>query len=186
MIMKDDNIIVLDFLPRGKPNDRQAEPLAQGMGDQYFNLLEVVIKDGVAVKPKEKLYVGDEKRDQVKYIRGRISYSELTNFSKNMVEETVMGIIDANEKRFVEFFNKAGSVTTRMHMLELLPGIGKKHMWQVIEERKKKPFESFVELQQRVSMLPDVKKMVIRRVIDELEDKDRHRLFVLGMPSRQY
>ena len=42
----------------------------------------------------------------------------------------------------IEFFNKAAPLTTRMHQLELLPGLGKKHMWEIIEERKDKPFES--------------------------------------------
>ncbi len=178
MIAKDDYIIVLDFLPHGKPNDRRAEPVAQGIGDKFFNLLEVAIKDGVAVKTKDKIYIGEDKRDQVEYIRGRIGYSELTNYAKNMLEEVINELVNSNEKRFIEFFNKATPVTTRLHTLELLPGIGKKHMWEIIQERRKKTFEGFKELQERIAMLPDPKKMVIRRIIDELEGKDRYRLFV--------
>jgi predicted nucleic acid-binding OB-fold protein len=30
-------------------------------------------------------------------------------------------------------------------------------------------------------MLPDPKKMVIKRIIEELEGKDRHRIFVGGI-----
>ncbi len=178
MIAKDDYIIVLDFLAHGKANDRRAEPLVQGVGNKYFNLLEVVVKDGITVKPKDKLYVGDDKREEVKYIRGRINYDELTSFSKSSIEEVLNEIVTTEEKRFADFFNKTGPVTTRLHTLELLPGIGKKHMWQIITERKKKPFESFKEIQNRVQMLPDPKRMVIRRIIDELEGKDRYRLFV--------
>ena len=178
MVAKDDYIIVLDFLPHGKPNDRKAEPVAQGIGDKFFNLLEVAIKDGVSLKAKDRIYIGEEKREQVKYIRGRISYSELTNYAKNMVEEIIAEIISKDEKRFVDFFNKSGSVTTRMHTLELLPGIGKKHMWEILGIRKSKPFETFKELQERVPMLPDPKKMVVKRVLEELQDKDRYRLFV--------
>ena len=178
MIAKDDYIIVLDFLPNGKPSDRKAEPVAQGIGEKFLNLLEVAVKDGVSLKANDKLYVGDDKRDQVKYIRGRIGYDELTNYARNMVEEIVNALVDKDEKRFVNFFNKAGPVTTRLHSLELLPGIGKKHMWDIVGERKKKPFETFKELQDRVPMLPDPKKMVIKRVIEDLEGKDRYRLFV--------
>lgn len=181
MIAKDDYIIVLDFLPHGKPNDRKAEPVAQGIGEKFLNLLEVAVKDEVTLKANDKIYVGDDKRDQVKYIRGRISYDELTNYARNMVVEIVTSIVDKDEKRFVNFFNKAGSVTTRLHSLELLPGIGKKHMWDIIGERKKKQFESFKDLQDRVPMLPDPKKMVIKRVIEDLEGKDRYRLFVGNM-----
>lgn len=181
MPAKDDYIVVLDFLPHGKPSERRAEPLVQGLGDKFFNLLEVVLKDNVVVKPKDKLYIGEEKRDQVKYIRGRIKYEELTVYAKDMLEEIVTELVSKDEKRFVDYFNKTGALTTRMHSLELLHGIGKKHLWRILEERKKKSFQSFKEIQERIDMLSDPKKMVIKRIIAELEGKDRHRLFVSSM-----
>lgn len=181
MPAKDDYILVLDFLPHGKPAERRAEPLVQGLGDKFFNLLEVVIKDNIVVKPKDRLYIGEEKRDHVKYIRGRIKYEDLTIYAKDMLEEIVTELVSKDEKRFVDFFNKASALTTRMHSLELLQGIGKKHLWRIIEEKKKKPFGSFKEIQERINMLSDPKKMVIKRIIDELKGKDRHRLFVSSM-----
>jgi putative nucleotide binding protein len=51
-------------------------------------------------------------------------------------------------------------------------------LWEIISARKKKPFESFEDLQNRVSMLPDPRKMIVKRIIKELEGADRHRLFV--------
>jgi predicted nucleic acid-binding OB-fold protein len=30
-------------------------------------------------------------------------------------------------------------------------------------------------------MLPDPKKMIVKRIINELEEKDRHKLFVGGL-----
>ena len=178
MIAKDEYIIVLDFLSRGKPSDRRAEPTAQGIGDKYFNLLEVVIKPGVSVKSGDRLYIGEGKREKVRYIRGRIRYDQLTTYAKNNLEQVLQDLIKKEEKRFVNVFNKAGPITTRMHSLELLPGIGKKHLWAIIRERRKKPFESFEDLQKRIEMLPDPKKMVIKRILDELQGTDRHRLFV--------
>ncbi len=181
MAAKDDFIIVLDFLPHGKSTDRRAEPLALGIGEKYFNLLEVAIKDDVTIKQKERLYIGEDKRDQVKYIRGRARYEELTNFAKDMLEEIVTDLVSKDEKRFVDFFNKASALTTRMHSLELLPGIGKKHLWVILAERKGKPFETFKELGERIEMMPDPKKMIIKRILEELEGKDRHRIFVSGI-----
>lgn len=178
MIAKDDYVIVLDFLQHGKPSDRRAEPVAQCVGDKFFNLLEVAIKEGVAVKTKDTLYIGENKRDQVKYIRGRISYSELTSYAKDTLQEVVQELVEKDEKRFVGVFNKSSSLTTRMHSLELLPGIGKRHLWDILNGRKSKPFESFKEVQERVPMLPDPKKMIIKRIFNEFEEKDRHRLFV--------
>jgi len=178
MTTKDDYIIVLDFLPHGKPNERRAEPVAQGLGEKFFNLLEIILKDGVMIKPKDRLYIGEEKRDQVRYIKGRIRYDELTVYSKDMLEEIIAELVSKDEKRFVDFFNKASALSTRMHSLELLQGIGKKHLWKIIEGRRKKPFESFQDIQGRINMLSDPKKMVIKRIITELEGKDKHHLFV--------
>ena len=180
MVAKDDYIIVLDFLPHGKAGDRKVEPLAQAIGDKFFNLLEVVIKEDVKLKPKDRIYIGADKREEVKYIRSRIGYNELTNFAKTELEEVVKTIIEKEEKRFVNFFNRAGPITTRLHSLELLPGVGKKHMWEIIKNRRHKPFEDFTDLRRRVTMLPEPKNMIVKRVVDELEGKDRYKLFVGG------
>lgn len=181
MPAKDEFLIVLDFLQTGKPDDRRSEPVIQGIGEKYFSLLEVVLKDGVASKSKDKLYIGEGKREQVKYIRSKISFSDLTSYAKDVLEEVINEIVTKEEKRFVDFFNKSSSLTTRMHSLELLPGIGKKHLWNIIAERKKKQFETFEEIKQRIPMVGDPKKMIIRRITDELQEKDRHQLFVSGI-----
>ena len=181
MLAKDEFLIVLDFLSTGKPGDRRAEPVTQGVGEKYFSLLEVILKEGVTAKSKDRLYIGEGKRDQVKYIRSKISFSELTSYAKDVLEEVVNEVVSKDEKRFVEFFNKATALTTRMHSLELLPGIGKKHLWAIIAERKKKPFETFDEIKHRIPMVGDPKKMIIRRITDELQEKDRHQLFVSGI-----
>jgi len=178
MVAKDDYVIVLDFLPHGRPGDRKAEPLAQAIGEKFFNLLEIVIKNDIAVKPKDRLYIGGDKREEVKYIRSRIDYLRLTNFSKAELESTIKELISDNEGKFIDFFNRAGPITTRLHSLELLPGVGKRHMWEIIKRRREKLFDSFDDLKKRVVMLPDPKKMIIKRILDELQSKDRHRLFV--------
>jgi putative nucleotide binding protein len=180
MPAKDDYAIVLDFLSGGRPSDRKAEPISQAIGEKFLNLLELAIKDGVALKSGDRVYIGADKRDQVQYIRSRIEYRELTNFAKAEIEDILAKLIGGDEARFINFFNKAGPVTTRMHSLELLPGVGKKHMWEIIKARRDKPFESFEDLRKRVTMLPDPKKIVVKRIIEELEDKDGHRLFVSG------
>ena len=80
-------------------------------------------------------------------------------------------IVKNNEQRFIKFFNMAPPITNRLHSLELLPGIGKKHMWEIIEERQRQPFESFENLKHRVKGLPDPVKMITKRVLDELQGK---------------
>lgn len=179
--MKDDFAIILDFFPHGKPGDRKAEPVAQSIGEKLFTLLEIVIKEGKEGKVGDRVYIGEGKWDVVKYIRGRIKYNMLTNFAKGELEGVIQNLVKRDEARFVDFFNKAMPLTTRSHTLELLPGIGKKHLWQILSQRKAEPFKSFEDLQKRVEMLPDPKKMIVKRIISELEEKDRHRLFVGGL-----
>ncbi len=145
--MKDDYVIVLDFFPHGKPGDRRTEPVAQCVGERFFNLLEIVVRDDVAVKTKDRIYVGGDKREQVKYIKGKIESRELTNFSRGILEEVINELVLEDEKRFVDFFNTAGPISTRMHSLELLYGIGKKHLWSIIVERRKKPFDSLNDIE---------------------------------------
>lgn len=176
--MRDEHLIVLDFLPKGLPNSRKAEAIAQGIGKQFLNLLEVAVKDGVILKTGDVIYIGEKERNEVKYIKGRIKYDDLTGFAKKELEFVIDKMIENDEQRFVDFFNRAGPITTRLHSLELLQGIGKKHMWAILQSRKGKKFESFKDLKERVEMLPDPKKMIRNRIIDELKEKDRHRLFV--------
>ncbi|MBU3905082.1 MAG: DUF655 domain-containing protein [Nanoarchaeota archaeon] len=184
MVLKDDNVIVLDFLSSGHSRGR-SEPIAQVIGVKYFSILEVVIKKDVIVKNGEKLYIGGDKRDRVDHIKRRIGVNELSTFSKSELPFMIRKIVEEDEKRFYDFFNTARSVSTRMHQLELLPGVGKKHMWQIIEERKKGVFTSFGDVKARIKLLPDPKEAVIKRIMEEIEnDEERYRLFVAGKPKR--
>jgi putative nucleotide binding protein len=83
-----------------------------------------------------------------------------------------------DEKRFVEFFNNSQPINVRLHQLELLPGFGKKHMTAVLEELKKKPFESLEDLKNRVSNIPDPKTTIVKRILEELNGEERHYLFI--------
>ncbi len=178
--MKDDWVIVLDFLPNGIPGRGGSEPIAQVIGEKYFSLLEVVPREDVKLSLGDRVYVGEGTREKIKYIKKSISIKELTAFSRSELEGIIEDLVREEEDRFVEFFNKAGSISTRMHSLELLPGVGKKHMWELLDERKVKPFESYNDLDKRVSLLPDPQKMIIKRIMLELRGDDpRHRLFVL-------
>jgi putative nucleotide binding protein len=177
-IKKDEWAIVLDYLPHGYYGMRISQPVSQVMGEAYFSLLEVIVRDGVYLKVGSRVYIGDGKRDEVKFIKRRIDFKDLTTAAKDEVTDIVEGIVKVNQQKFLEFFNKAGPITTRLHQLELLPGIGKKHLWEILSARKEKSFESFDDLKKRVSMLPDPEKMIIKRILEEMEDKDKYRVFV--------
>jgi putative nucleotide binding protein len=174
---------VLDFLPHGRPGVRpqgragyRAGALVQLVGEEFFTLLEALVKDGVMVKAHDHVYVGKEPREEITYIIGRISYEELTAAAKMELPTVISRIVLTREKRFINFFNNARAITPRMHALELIPGIGKKYMWQVINERERKSFENYDDLQKRTE-LPNPVKLVTKRIMEELSGDSKYRLF---------
>ncbi|MEM1544269.1 MAG: DUF655 domain-containing protein [Candidatus Bathyarchaeia archaeon] len=170
---------VIDYLPFGKPGLRLrhgARAIVQLVGEEYFTLLEAVVREGVTLKPADRVYVGKNSRKEILYIIGRTSYDELTANAKMELENIIEKIVLNREKFFVNFFNTAKPITPRMHSLELIPGIGKKYMWKIIEEREKRPFESFQDLQKRVN-IPSPVKLITKRIIEELSGESKYRLF---------
>ncbi|HDI10125.1 MAG TPA: DUF655 domain-containing protein [Euryarchaeota archaeon] len=178
---------VLDYLPEGHLDENtpfyRREPIIQVIGEKYFTLLELSPKSGARVLPHDRLYIGRdrERREKVDKVKRRISYEELSSNAKFELPYVLEEIVSENEDKFLRFFNEAGPITTRFHQLELLPGIGKKKMWKIIEERKKGPFKSFDDLSSRVPNLSDPKKMIAERIVMELQGKDKYRIFVRTM-----
>jgi putative nucleotide binding protein len=87
-------------------------------------------------------------------------------------------IVKEHEDRFVQFFNTSVPITPKLHMLHLLPGIGKKLLWEILEERQKKPFESFADISHRIKAMPHPDRMIINRVLEEIEDPEtKYRVF---------
>src|SRR3989338_326052 len=169
---KEEYAIVLDFLQYGYAFDdrpsHQKTAIVQALGISHFALLELVPKKDVVLQPHEKVYIGDGKRDKIHHIKGRLAFDKLTATARAEVEAVVAELVAQDEMRFVGFFNTAQPLTTRMHQLELLPGLGKKHMWEIIEARKEKPFENFIDIKKRVKLMPDPEKTIIKRILKEL------------------
>jgi putative nucleotide binding protein len=174
---------VLDFLSHGRAGVRptgragyRAGALVQLMGEEFFTLLEALVKDSVTLKAQDRVYVGKEPREEITYIIGRIGYDELTATAKMEISAVISRIVLSRENWFINFFNNARAITPRMHALELIPGIGKKYMWQAINEREKRPFESYDDLQKRTE-LPNPVKLITKRVMEELSGDSKYRLF---------
>ena len=185
--------IVLDYLPQGHHEDEKPvykrEPVAYAVGEEFLTLIELVPRKGVALSPHERVYIGKEERDKIEYIKKRAEYEDLTATAKSELPYAIEEVVTKNEAKFVEFFNESQAVSTRLHRLELLPGIGKKLMWEIIGERKKK-FTSFKDISERIKSLPDAKKLIIKRILLELEGgerrlgKGKYKLFVAPPPAR--
>lgn len=175
----EEHAYVLDFLPYGRSSEKSrhlAVPTVQIMGEQFFTLLEAELKIGATVLVHERIYIGRDRREKVDRILTRISYEQLTANAKAEIVPLISELVKTQEKRFVDFFNNSQPVTPRMHSLELLPGIGKKSMWQTVNMRERKQFASYKDIQERTG-LSDIPKIISKRIIEELSTDSKYRLF---------
>ena len=179
---------VLDYLPQGRPAEMrmsyQREELVQAIGESFFMLLELIPIRDAQFSPRERLIIGREGNGKIDHVKGRIQYDDLTATAKNELPVVMEAVINANEVRFVKFFNTAGPITTRLHQLQLLPGIGKKTMWEILDERKKKPFSSFQDIVERVR-IQDPRKVIAKRILMELQNEDKYQVFTWRPKSPQ-
>ncbi len=178
MTEKEENAIVLDYLPYGYPMEGRTSPIAQAVGVKSFSLLELIPRRGINLAIKEKVYIGPEKRDKIYFIKGRLPREKLTETAKIQLQEFIKEVVEERQKEFIEFFNNAQPINTRLHQFELLPGFGKKHTMEIIEARKEKKFESFEEIKQRIKSIPDPRKAIEKRLLEELTERQRFNLFV--------
>ena len=174
---------VLDCMPQSSIASRgmKKETICYAVGDQEFKLFELVPKDGVELFSGDRVYIGkDQKlREQIDHVKRRIEHKDLSNFASGELEHVVLQIVMANQDRFIRFYNDAQPLTLKKHMLEELPGLGKKMMQAILEERKKAPFKDFADLDARVPMLKGGAKLIVERIILEISDSERRRyLFV--------
>jgi len=171
---------VLDYVPHGRAGSQRqsyrAEPVVQIVGESYFTLLEAAPEPGAVFSPFERIYVGKDRREKISHIIGRIGYEELTSTSRSDLETVIERMVKSQEKRFVEFFNSSQAIAPRMHSLELIPGIGKKIMWTIVESREAKPFENFEDIRKRTG-LSDPGKFIAKRILQELRGEERYRIF---------
>jgi len=181
-LKKEEMVIVLDFLPNGYPFDSRPmykkTPIAQALGKNHFSLLELIPRKGISLKAHEEVYIGEGKRDKIHHVAGKLDLTKLTQTARMELEFVIKDLVQKDKERFVDFFNNAGAITTRMHQIELLPGIGKKHMWEIIEQRKDGPFKDFEDIKNRVKLLPNPEKAIIKRIISEINNEDKYKLFV--------
>jgi putative nucleotide binding protein len=187
---KEDYAWVLDYLPYGSNTDKrpayQKKPLVQAIGDKHFALMELVPKEGANPEIQSKVYVGDGDRDVIDHVKHRIHFDDLSHGAQLELPFVLEICVKDREDKFVKFFNDAHSITTRLHMLELLPGIGKKLMWAIIDERKKGEFKGLQDLHDRVGGVHIPQKIIVNRILEELKDDNiKYRLFTTAMQQQK-
>jgi putative nucleotide binding protein len=175
---------ILDYLPQGVPSAgfTKKEPICYALGDEEFKLFELVAKPNAPVAIGAKTFIGKDsetqKRDLIDHVKRRVKFDELTSNAVSELEFAITDIVMSNQEKYIAFFNTAEAISMRKHLLEELPGLGKKSLNIILEERKKALFKDFADLAQRTGIKAP-EKLIVSRILLEIEDDDRKRyLFV--------
>lgn len=170
---------VLDYNPRGKSSTVRGREgiIITTIGEDRLTILEVLGVPNSTFDVGERIYIGKEGRTKVLSVLGKMEYDKISSSAQTELAGVVEKIVTENEKKFVEYLNNARPLTPRIHALELIPGIGKTYMKTMLEEREKKKFESYQDLQDRVGFKEPIKH-ISQRIMDELTGESRMNLFV--------
>jgi putative nucleotide binding protein len=173
---------VLDYLPTGRATERgpRREPVAIALGENELKLLEVVPRGAAVFQPGQRISLlpVEGRPPDIDHVRRRIGYPDLTTSARTELPSTLERIVRAEEARFLRFINESPAVSRRFHLLELLPGIGKKTMQAIVRERGRAPFKSFSDLEERMH-LHHPERLIAERIEKELSGADdKYRLFV--------
>ncbi len=170
---------IIDIPPQTRGN--RIENICYAVGDKDFKLFELIYKNGVTVQFEERVYIGKspELRTKIDHVKRRVGYDDLTGAAQAELEFAIMEAIKSDEARFINFFNTSTSVSLKKHMLEELPGLGKKSMKTILEERDKQKFTSFEDIATRVPSVKNPEKLILARIMLEINDNSLKRyLFV--------
>ncbi len=165
-------VVLLDVLPNGRPDDERPayrkSPAAYGLGSESFRLYELTLVEDADVSVSDRVALDGELVSRYR----EVDLGDVTRNAAAEVEYAVEAIVDADERRFVDFYNEAGPITLRLHQLNLLPGVGKKLRNNVLDERKRGPFESFEEVSERVTGLHRPREVLVERIVEEIREDD--------------
>lgn len=170
--------VVIDFYPQGKSlSHRRSEdynPLAVVVTIEWFQFFDVILMR------KSKISIGDGlllSSINKKILRlNKLRYNQLSSSALEVLPVIIKDIVATYESRYVAFFNQAQPLTTQMHQIQLLPGIGQKRLWTILEARKNDLFSSFSDLTKRTG-ISDPWSMFTNRILLELEGEPKYYLF---------
>ena len=170
---------ILDYIQNGKSSlVRMREGvIIHAIGEEHLTLLELLGINSEKFSIGERVYIGKDGREKIISVLGRLDYNHISQSAKNELPTVIEKIVNVNEKRFVDYFNSAQPMTPRVHSLELIPGIGKTYMKSILEERDKRNFDSFMDLQERTG-LREASKLIAKRIYDEISGETRMNIFV--------
>jgi len=180
-IKKFREVVILDLLIHGHPEEDKPSwakiPIAQVLTFSDFVLYEVKVNKNSTIEVQEqKTYEEFINEEKLKEVLKKIDYNDLTSTSKALIQPILESEVIKYEEEFINFFNNSTSITPRMHALKLLPGIGQKHMWEILEARERQKFGTFQDIADRTS-ISNPTKLIAQRIIKELQRDVKYYLF---------
>ena len=180
-IKKFREVVILDLLIHGHPEEDKPSwaktPIAQVLTFSDFVLYEVKVNKNSTLEVQEqKTYEEFLNEEKLKEVLKKIDYNDLTSTSKALIQSILENEVVKYEEEFINFFNNSTSITPRMHALKLLPGIGQKHMWEILEARERQKFGTFQDIADRTS-ISNPAKLISQRIIKELQRDVKYYLF---------
>lgn len=180
-IKRERDVIILDLMPHGHVGDQKPSwaraPLAQVLTFPDFVLYEVKYNRDSDIKVQEKnTYENFRNENKLQEVVRKINYDDLTNTSKALIQPILEKEVKNYEDLFIRFFNNSTSITPRLHALKLIPGIGQKHMWEILEARDRQEFVTFQDISDRTSISNPAKQLALR-IIKELQRDVKYYIF---------
>lgn len=169
---------IIDFYPQGKSLSRKRSndynPLAVIVTANYFEFYDVILSFGSEFSTREQLII----KSNDKKIRNlsKVNFGQLSSSALDILPSVIKNIVVAFETRYIKFLNQAHPLTTQMHQLRLLPGVGQKRMWVILEARKKAPFKSFNDFSERTG-ISDPISLFSGRILSEIDTSPKYCLF---------
>lgn len=175
----EEHAYVLNVNPRGRSLTVRGREgiIITALGESRLTLLEVLGNPNSSFEMAERIYIGKEGRTKISSVLGKVAYDRLPAVARNDLPRVVEAIVRNNEERFVGYLNNAGSLTSRVHALELIPGIGKMYLKAMLDERDRQKFASYQDLEDRIGFKEPV-KYISQRILEEISGESRMNIFV--------
>ncbi len=173
--------VVLACLPKGDTWDQKVCAPASPVEKRLLDLMRIAMPEDVELMDDlgSLKNMIREKGLPAKILacpKTIIHYDSLTEIARRNLMDAVRQIVKEREADFVRFFNMAGPINIRMHSLELLHGIGKKMLKQVLDARAKKLFTSFDDIKKVIK--EDPTEVLAGKIVEELAGQAKYYLFI--------
>ena len=142
--------------------DSDEKKTARIIGTDYFILMDLDLNDDVDVKVQDKIPLGKDS-EFVKQERAHLSYDDLSKEQEFETEKAVHSIVIANEPKYVKFFNDQSKEASKLHFLD---GISRKLGSKILTEKELNgDFESFEDIDNRISFIESSEELIVKRVL---------------------